>query len=219
MQAEHLGGKVPRVPLLVQTPGLQHTPHSLRRRRQPVVRHVGEHVMSHVTVRDVVGDVVYSVPKLAVDRLKPPQDVLPLLLGVRFSVMVVVLQVRHCEEPPAETQVGRQVLHGPVGGAVTRREGQCQEPCARCRGHGALGTHVLWSLVEEPGLGVEVGAVCGAPFGLEQEVTREPQEDSPRVVQRQEPDDGVGGLVPLGRHPGVAHVFGFVVVKAMVLLV
>ena len=62
-------------------------------------------MVRHVAIRDVMRQLIHAVPKLSVDRLKPTEDVLPLAFTVRLGVVVVVLEVGHGEQPPAEAQV------------------------------------------------------------------------------------------------------------------
>mmetsp|Transcript_9202 Transcript_9202/g.40501 ORF Transcript_9202/g.40501 Transcript_9202/m.40501 type:complete len:275 (+) Transcript_9202:892-1716(+) len=220
MQLEHLRHEIPRVPSLVQPEGLQHRSHPRRRRGQAVVGHVREHVMRDVAVSDVMRQLVDAVSKLAVDRLQTPQHVLPLALFVRLGVVVVVLEVGHGEEPPAEAQVRRGVLSEPVNRVrVARDEGRAEKRRARHGGNRALHPLVLGRPVEEPGLRVEVAPVRPGPPRFQEEVPGKAEEGSPPAVQRQRPHDGVHVRVLLFRHPRVRHVLSLVVVKPVVLLV
>ena len=163
---------------------------------------------------------VDAVSKLAVDRLQTPQHVLPLALFVRLGVVVVVLEVGHGEEPPAEAQVRRGVLSEPVNRVrVARDEGRAEKRRARHGGNRALHPLVLGRPVEEPGARVEVAPVRPGPLWFQEEVPGKAEEGSPPTVKRQRPDDGVHLGVLLCSHPRVRHVLYLVVMEPVVLLV
>ena len=79
--------------------------------RQIVVGNLREEqVVRNVAVGDVVVYVVDAVAESAIHGLEGSGDEGPVLVGVDQRLVVVVLQVGHGHQPPAEHHIGAQVV-------------------------------------------------------------------------------------------------------------
>ena len=110
----HSDGEIPAFIVLVhvaQVIIIHVFPDSLGGNRQVIVRNLRkEQMVRNVTVSNMVMNSINTIAISAIHSLEGSGDEGPVFIAVYLGLVVVVLQVGHSHQPPAEHHIGTQVV-------------------------------------------------------------------------------------------------------------